>query len=104
MKKNPYRNTKSGRQLDSCREERNELCYNKPVLESIFAVLRMYLWINTKHGYVLNPCGDSYILNTIMKLVCEGSFGVQLEVFGTLKLSLFWTMTIHHTLDGVPCI
>lgn len=97
MKKNPYRNTKSGCQLDSCREEHDELCYNKPVLESIFAALRMYLWINSKHGCMLNPSGDYYILYTIMKLVCEGSFGVQLETFGTLKLSLFerWLDTTH---------
>ena len=40
--KNPYRNTKSECQLDSCREKRDELCYNKPVLESIFVALRMY--------------------------------------------------------------
>lgn len=61
-----------------------KVSYNKQVPESILADFRTYLQINIKWVCAQRP-GNSYTLNRIMKLimklVCEGSFWIQVETY-----------------------
>ena len=51
--------------------------WKEQVPKSILADFRTYLQINVKHGRVFS------VLGIMMKLVCKGSFWVQLETYWT---------------------